>query len=54
MMVTIKPVTLVRDPGNLHAVARERESRLGVYGSTVEPGRVGPQPGRTQTAATWL
>jgi len=40
VMVTIDPVTLRRDPAILRAIARERDSRLGVYGSTVEPGRV--------------
>jgi uncharacterized protein len=40
VMVTIDPVTLVRDPAVLRAIARERDTRFGVYGSTVEPGRV--------------
>ncbi len=40
VMVTINPVTLQRDPAILRAIARERDSRLGVYGSAVEPGRV--------------
>ena len=40
VMVTIDPVTLHRDPAILRAIARERDNRLGVYGSTVEPGRV--------------
>jgi MOSC domain-containing protein len=40
VMVTVDPVTLVRDPAILRAIARERDARLGVYGSTVEPGRV--------------
>lgn len=40
VMVTIDPVTLDRDPAILRAIARERDARLGVYGSTVEPGRV--------------
>ena len=40
VMVTINPVTLVRDPAVLRAIARERDNRFGVYGSTVEPGRV--------------
>ena len=39
-VITIDPVTLVRDPAILRAVARERDSRFGVYGSTVEPGRI--------------
>lgn len=40
MVVTIDPVTLRREPAILRAIARERDARLGVYGSTVEPGRV--------------
>jgi MOSC domain-containing protein len=40
VMVTIDPVTLHRNPAILRAIARERDARLGVYGSTVEPGRV--------------
>ena len=40
LMVTIDPVTLHRNPAILRAIARERDARLGVYGSTVEPGRV--------------
>ena len=40
VMVTVDPVTLHRDPAILRAIARERDARLGVYGSTVEPGRV--------------
>jgi uncharacterized protein YcbX len=40
VMVTIDPVTLRRDPAILRAIARERDNRLGVYASTVEPGRV--------------
>jgi uncharacterized protein len=40
VMVTIDPVTLVRDPAILRVVARERNNQFGVYGSTVEPGRV--------------
>ena len=39
-MVTIDPDTLARDPAILRAIARERDTRFGVYGSTVEPGRV--------------
>jgi MOSC domain-containing protein YiiM len=39
-MVTIDPVTLRRDPAILRAIARERDTRFGVYGSTVEPGQV--------------
>jgi uncharacterized protein len=40
VMVTIDPVTLRRNPAVLRAIARERDNRLGVYGSAVEPGRV--------------
>jgi uncharacterized protein len=40
VVVTIDPVTLARDPAILRAIARERDARLGVYGSTVEPGWV--------------
>jgi MOSC domain-containing protein len=40
VMVTIDPVTLRRNPAILRAIARERDTRLGVYGSTVEPGRI--------------
>lgn len=39
-VVTVDPVTLLRDPAILRAIARERDARFGVYGSTVEPGRV--------------
>src|ERR1700722_13777054 len=40
VMITIDPVTLRRNPAVLRAVARERDARLGVYGTTVTPGRV--------------
>jgi hypothetical protein len=40
VVVTVDPVTLVRNPAILRAIARERDMRIGVYGSTVEPGRV--------------
>jgi uncharacterized protein len=40
VVITIDPVTSEREPAILRAVAREREGCLGVYGSTVEPGRV--------------
>ena len=40
VMVTIDPVTLRRDPAILRAIARERDTMFGVYGSTVTPGRV--------------
>ena len=40
VVVTIDPVTLDRNRAILRAIARDRDARLGVYGSTVEPGRV--------------
>jgi uncharacterized protein YcbX len=40
VMVTIDPVTLRRNPAVLRAIARERDARLGVYGTTVAPGQV--------------
>jgi uncharacterized protein len=33
-------LTLRRNPAVLRAIARERDARLGVYGTTVAPGRV--------------
>jgi MOSC domain-containing protein len=40
VVVNVDPVTLCRNPAILRAIARERGNLLGVYGSTVEPGRV--------------
>ena len=40
VVVTVDPVTLRRDPAFLRAIARQRDARLGIYGSTVAPGRV--------------
>ena len=40
VMVNVDPQTTERDPAVLRAIAQERESCMGVYGSTVEPGRV--------------
>lgn len=40
LVITIDPVTLRRDPAILRGVARQRDARLGVYGTTVQPGRV--------------
>ena len=40
VVITIDPVTAERNPAVLRAAANEREGCLGVYGSTVEPGRV--------------
>lgn len=40
VVITIDPVTTERNPTILRAVARDRQGCLGVYGSTVQPGRV--------------
>ena len=40
VVITIDPVTTERSPAILRTVARDREGCLGVYGSTVTPGRV--------------
>lgn len=40
VMVNVDPVTSVRDPAILRAIASERQACLGVYGSTAQPGRV--------------
>lgn len=40
LVVTIDPVTTERNPKILRAIARDRQGCLGVYGSTVEPGRI--------------
>lgn len=40
VVITIDPVTTERNPAILRAVAAARQGCLGVYGSTVEPGRV--------------
>jgi uncharacterized protein YcbX len=40
VVITIDPVTSERDPMVLRTVARDRQGCLGVYGSTVTPGRV--------------
>lgn len=39
-IVNVDPATSQSDPEVLRAIARERQARLGVYGSIVEPGRV--------------
>lgn len=39
--VAIDPATTERNPAVLRAIAQERQGCLGVYGSTVEPGRIG-------------
>jgi len=40
VVITIDPVTMQRNAEILRTVARERQGCLGVYGTTVEPGRV--------------
>lgn len=40
VVITIDPVTSKRNPAILRGVADERQGCLGVYGSTVKPGRV--------------
>jgi uncharacterized protein YcbX len=40
LVVTIDPDTTERNPAILRAIARDRQGCLGVYGSTVEPGRI--------------
>jgi uncharacterized protein YcbX len=40
VVVNIDPVTARRDPAILRTIARERQVCLGVYGSTVQPGRI--------------
>jgi uncharacterized protein YcbX len=40
IMVNVDPKTTARDPAVLRAIGRERQACLGVYGSTVTPGRV--------------
>ena len=40
VIITIDPVTTERNPAILRTVARDRQGFLGVYGSTVEPGRI--------------
>lgn len=40
VVITIDPVTTERNPMILRTVARDRQGCLGVYGSTVEPGRI--------------
>ena len=39
-VITIDPITTQRTPDILRAVAQEREGCAGVYGSTMEPGRI--------------
>ena len=40
VMINVDPETTERDPAVLKAAARERETCVGVYGTTVKPGRV--------------
>jgi uncharacterized protein len=40
VVITIDPVTTERNPSILRAVAGDRHGCLGVYGTTVEPGRL--------------
>jgi uncharacterized protein YcbX len=40
VVITIDPRTTEQNPAILRAVAQDRQGCLGVYGSTVEPGRV--------------
>jgi uncharacterized protein len=40
VIVNVDPATTERDPVVLRAIARQRQTCLGVYGSTVQPGRV--------------
>ncbi len=39
-VVGVDPVTTAHDPAVLRAIARERGAHLGIYATTVEPGRV--------------
>jgi hypothetical protein len=39
-VVNVDPATAQRDPSTLRAIAETRDSCLGVYGSTVQPGRI--------------
>jgi uncharacterized protein YcbX len=45
VVITIDPETTQRNPVILRTVASERQGCLGVYGSTVEPGRIGLNDG---------
>jgi uncharacterized protein YcbX len=40
VILNVDPVTAERDPVVLRTLARERKACIGVYGSTVQPGRV--------------
>lgn len=43
VVITLDPATGEREPAVLRTVARERNGKLGVYGSTVAPGRIALQ-----------
>jgi hypothetical protein len=45
VVVNLDPASAQRDPSILQAITRERQACLGVYASTVRPGRI--QPGDT-------
>jgi len=51
-VITIDPGTTQRNPEILRTVARDRQGCLGVYGSTVEPGRVAVNDQVTIESAT--
>jgi uncharacterized protein YcbX len=40
VMINVDPVTTEKDPAILRSVAQERDSRFGVYGTPVKPGKV--------------
>ena len=40
VMVNIDPSSATGDPRVLRAIAKERDSRFGVYGTVVDPGKV--------------
>jgi uncharacterized protein YcbX len=40
LVITIDPLTAERNPVILRPIARDRQGCLGIYGSTLEPGRV--------------
>ena len=40
VVINVDPETGERDPEVLRTLARERSACIGIYGSTVEPGRV--------------
>ena len=40
VLINVNPESTQRDPSILRAIARERQTCLGVYGSTVSPGRI--------------